>query len=1322
MRLVAKIVLLLGLVFLVAALNASALVGLVSGGKTNLSLDIAESGTSSFETGREFWYADEKWSAEGEFFRSLLSGDHYRIRKDLISGALEFCRVPDGTCFNTRNEIFDAESRGLPPWASVIDPSLRARISTTNDDGGRPEFVNVIVELEGGTLSDVALDVWEAKSTEIGELRGKGEIVQLRGGIGHETPKGGVVDGHLLDLSRAEVSQGRAILGELDRVLDRARGEIYARAEKDLRPLVREMERGIRSLHGELQGYTPVLPAVYARVPISSLPTLATFPAVAWIAENQPMQAAMDVSAYAIYADDWWNNGYMGGVWDLVVVDTGIDGTHPALTVDNASVFHTVGQGDPCYNDNPSVADDFHGHGTHIAGTVTSIDLTYRGVAFGMDELINAKAGWLCTDGGSYMYWSDGMDAIDWAIQAAGADVVSFSFGGSPGAGDTPMARYFDAVVDDLGVPAAVAVHNYGPGSGTVTEPALAYNVLSVGNMNDMDTVSRGDDIILASSGRGPTGDGRLKPDIVAPGTLIASANNDWESEADFVSWTGTSMATPHVAASVLLLMDERGAVAPLIYKALLLNSADDGGPPGPDSAYGWGYLNLREANLTRDNVYYDFLDDGPLGYHFYKGPISANERATLVWNRHVNYAGSDYPSVWYALNDLDLYAFNEEENSLVASSTSAINNVEQVIADADYSSIVYKLDAFGPFVGVTQEPYALSLEANVVPSSPPSLSVTMSVPASAELGGAFSISATVSNLGELNAHSVKVTLHPSIGMTLISGANPQSVGTIAPGTDAVASWQIRGDSVGPKTLASDSVSNSYGEVFAGESEDHTVLIVDTVPPASFVEALPVYEGTAIFTVLVTASDLSEIAGVELFYRKDGGTWTSYGVDTAAPWSWNFNSSITGGDGSYEFYSMATDVQTNTEPKLPGAEASTTVDILPPASMHTLSGTLGQNGWYTSTVTVTLTASDATSGVTSVAYRIDGGAWTTYVGPFTVDGGDHTVEYNATDAAGNAEEVNSVPLKVDTVKPSIVIVVPAIDSLLDSVTITVSGTASDDISVSGVELSTDASSWVLATGTASWSGTLTLVEGSNTLYARATDVAGNTETAGITVTVDTVAPETSLSPAGTLGENGWYTSTVTVTLTASDATSGVISVAYRIDGGVWQEYMSPFTFEGDGVQTVEYYSTDVAGNEEVVNSFDVKIDTTSPSLSISSPAAGAFLATGDIEVTWAAADATSGIDHFEVVLDDGTPVVLPATATSHTFTGAADGAHTVTITAFDVAGTSVVLSVDLTVDTNILSITGPYGSGPLVGMSVGIIAAAVAAALLLRRRRAKSRG
>ncbi|HEY8465749.1 MAG TPA: family 16 glycoside hydrolase, partial [Solirubrobacterales bacterium] len=102
-------------------------------------------------------------------------------------------------------------------------------------------------------------------------------------------------------------------------------------------------------------------------------------------------------------------------------------------------------------------------------------------------------------------------------------------------------------------------------------------------------------------------------------------------------------------------------------------------------------------------------------------------------------------------------------------------------------------------------------------------------------------------------------------------------------------------------------------------------------------------------------------------------------------------------------------------------EAPETTATLSPATPD------GNAGWYRQPVTVTLNASDqGGSGVETTEYRIDGGDWATYSGPFAISAdGDHTVEYRSTDGAGNVEETKSVPVKVDRNAP---ITTPALDS------------------------------------------------------------------------------------------------------------------------------------------------------------------------------------------------------------------------------------------------------------------------------------------------------
>jgi len=90
----------------------------------------------------------------------------------------------------------------------------------------------------------------------------------------------------------------------------------------------------------------------------------------------------------------------------------------------------------------------------------------------------------------------------------------------------------------------------------------------------------------------------------------------------------------------------------------------------------------------------------------------------------------------------------------------------------------------------------------------------------------------------------------------------------------------------------------------------------------------------------------------------------------------------------------------------------------------------------------------------------------------------------------------------DTTKPSITITFPTSSSVLSSRTVTVTGTAWDDVALEKVELSTDGTTWILASGTASWSGLLSLQAGSSTIFVRAIDTSGNIETISLGVTVE----------------------------------------------------------------------------------------------------------------------------------------------------------------------------------------------------------------------------
>ncbi len=122
---------------------------------------------------------------------------------------------------------------------------------------------------------------------------------------------------------------------------------------------------------------------------------------------------------------------------------------------------------------------------------------------------------------------------------------------------------------------------------------------------------------------------------------------------------------------------------------------------------------------------------------------------------------------------------------------------------------------------------------------------------------------------------------------------------------------------------------------------------------------------------------------------------------------------------------------------------------------------------------------------------------------------------NAVGLGPRSLEVSVSPVPPDTTPPTIAIDAPANGTVLTTRLVLVSGIAADDIAVVRVEVSADGVNWTLADGTTGWSATLTIFEGPNTIYARATDAAGNQRLTSVSVTVRSpgTAPE---SPWGYL--------------------------------------------------------------------------------------------------------------------------------------------------------------------------------------------------------------
>ena len=160
---------------------------------------------------------------------------------------------------------------------------------------------------------------------------------------------------------------------------------------------------------------------------------------------------------------------------------------------------------------------------------------------------------------------------------------------------------------------------------------------------------------------------------------------------------------------------------------------------------------------------------------------------------------------------------------------------------------------------------------------------------------------------------------------------------------------------------------------------------------------------------------------------------------------------------------------------------------------------------------------------------------------------------------------------------------------------------------------------------------------------------------------DTTAPATSLTwaPAEADGADGWYRTTPTFALTASDADgSGVASTEYAIGDGTWTAYEGAVAPQGQGEIVVSYRSTDRAGNVEATGSGMVKVDTVAPVSTATTEEVD-----GGVRVGLVAVDDTSGVAETEIRVDRGE---WTAYAEPILVTGA--GEHTVEYRSADGAG------------------------------------------------------
>ena len=396
---------------------------------------------------------------------------------------------------------------------------------------------------------------------------------------------------------------------------------------------------------------------VVDKVPVSALMDIYHLDGVVVIEMQNVMAPVNNIASKAALARpslEYGNTanelGYYGNGVVIAVMDTGVDNEHRSLNdfddIDDepdadASSYNdqkwVAGFDATSPNPNPDGAtdpDDGNGHGTHVAGSALGTgdaSRNHRGTAPGA-ALVDIK---VLTDGGGTnsqaslagIQWMINNKDTDWGINSTykGIQIASMSYGsvgtplnpGDQGDNGTSAEASLINQATEAGIICVVAIGN--DGSNRVPSPGSADGAITVGSVDDNNTILRDDDVHSDFSNWGPRlSDGdddewdELKPDITSYGHNIISATYGTSlpipgdaglADDQYDSKSGTSMATPIASGVVALMLEADPSLTPQEVKDILRNSSEQRGEPYDESLserwnekYGFGIIDAACA------------------------------------------------------------------------------------------------------------------------------------------------------------------------------------------------------------------------------------------------------------------------------------------------------------------------------------------------------------------------------------------------------------------------------------------------------------------------------------------------------------------------------------------------------------------------------------------------------------------------------------------------------------------------------------------------------------------------------------------------------
>ncbi len=397
---------------------------------------------------------------------------------------------------------------------------------------------------------------------------------------------------------------------------------------------------------------------------------------------------AIKASNSSVYSEGAWDLGITGKGVNVAIVDTGIDNEHPGLDGKFVAGFDAVCTDDVlCMaslqeDDGSFDPDDQNQHGTACSGMATSTGVLPSGEPSNFTgsapdaKLVDVRIGTALGAGPFENYileqefYESAMNGLQWVIdnkdtewpgvenESYGIDIISLSWGiTSHEDGGSDGTDMFSQILDEAtlaGIAVSVAAGNSGSDNDGLSGMGASSLSITVGALDDKNSIDRVDDGIASYSSRGPRRDNNdgnpydeMKPDVSAPGTNIVQAEachasggcynripgQDASDNGYSGRGSGTSYATPAVSGVIALMIEANPNLDPLAIREILrltserketLSSADgEGVEEGPwatspeldpywNRHFGWGMVDAHAAvksalvNTDTENINVD--------------------------------------------------------------------------------------------------------------------------------------------------------------------------------------------------------------------------------------------------------------------------------------------------------------------------------------------------------------------------------------------------------------------------------------------------------------------------------------------------------------------------------------------------------------------------------------------------------------------------------------------------------------------------------------------------------------------------------------------